>query len=356
MPNLDFLERLPKIELHLHIEGTLTPSLRWRLAQKNKMKLKYDSEQALADSYNVMYNHRKKLNGDLLDSHGNPFPIFLDMYYGGMECLITEEDFYDLAMEYFEKAARMNVRYCEPFFDIQGHTRRGINVQTVIKGLQRAKEEAAKTLDVHSNWTMCFLRDMSPDSAMKDYELALPFRDFIQAIGLDSDEYDRPPSLFEDVFLRARKDGFKLTCHCDVNQKDTHDHIREVIYSVGGTGADRIDHGLNAAEQPALWLEIKARDLGMTLCPHAYHRRTPTDWIFPKIRRLFDAGIKITINSDDPTYMHNMWVSDNLALVQRHCLFTDREMVQLQHNAIDISWASDAFKAELKKELDKFLL
>ena len=221
-----------------------------------------------------------------------------------------------------------------------------------MRGLQRAKVEAAETLDLQSNWTLCFLRDISPESAMETYLLALPYRDVFVAVGLDSDEYDRPPALFEEVFLRARRDGFKLTAHCDVQQKDTHEHILQVATAMGGgVGADRIDHGLNAAERPELMEVIKRRGLGMTLCPHAYHRHEPTEWVFPKIRKLFDEGIKVTVNSDDPTYMHNMWVSDNLELVQRLCPFTEKEMVQLQMNAVDICWADEAFKERFRKEL-----
>lgn len=200
------------MELHVHIGRTLTSSMRWRVAQRNSIALRYAAEQDLEDSYKTMYNHRKQLNGD------NGLPVFLDIYYGGMEVLITEEDFFELAMAYFQKAAGMQVRYCEPFFDIQAHTRRGVSVKTVMRGLQRAKLKAAEKLNVNSNWTMCFLRDMSPESAMEAYSLALPFRDVLKAMELDSDEFDRPPSLFEDVFRKAREDGFYLTAHCDVNQ------------------------------------------------------------------------------------------------------------------------------------------
>lgn len=126
-----------------------------------------------------------------------------------------------------------------------------------------------------------------------------------------------------------------------------------VASSIGGGGADRIDHGLNAADRPELIEIIKARGLGMTLCPHAYNRRLPVDEVFPKIRKLFDAGIKVTINSDDPTYMHNQWVTDNLVLVQKHCQFSQLEMVSLQRNAIEISWADDAIKKEFLAELSK---
>lgn len=271
-----------------------------------------------------------------------------------MEVLLTENDFFELGMAYFTKAAEMNVRYAEPFFDPQAHTRRGVPINYVMHGLQRAKAAAESELNVYSNWTMCFLRDMSPESAMSHYEDALPYRHVFTAIGLDSDEFERPPSLFEEVFLRARKDGFKITAHCDVYQKDTHDHIHQVVSTMGGYGADRIDHGLNAADKPELMALIKKRGIGMTLCPHAYHRHESTDMVFPLIRRLYDMGIPVTINSDDPTYMHMNWVEENLELVQRICHFERIEMIQLEKNAVHISWAKQEVKTKLLEELELF--
>jgi adenosine deaminase len=150
---------------------------------------------------------------------------------------------------------------------------------------------------------MCFLRDMSVESALETYEAALPYAAFINAIGLDSDEYDRPPTLFNEVYARARQGGFHTTAHCDVAQKDTHEHIRQVAESVGGTGLERIDHGLNAAEDQKLIALIKAKGIGMTICPWAYYRHEPREEVFPRIRTLFEAGIPITIASDDPGYM-----------------------------------------------------
>lgn len=201
---------------------------------------------------------------------------------------------------------------------------------------------------------MCFLRDMSPESAMEQYEAALPHKDIIVGIGLDSDELDRPPMLFNEVFKRAREDGFRLTSHCDFNQKDTHEHIRQVAQSLGGTGAERIDHGMNAADQPELMDSIKEKGIGMTICPCAYIRHAPSDSVFPRIRKLFDAGIKVTIASDDPAYMEDNWVLHNLYMVRDKCKVTDEEMVQLQRNAIEICWASDHEKATLLKELEAF--
>jgi len=268
-----------------------------------------------------------------------------------MEVLRTEDDFYDLAMEYFAKAKEMNVRYAESFFDPQAHTRRGVEIESVMKGLKRAKIDAERDLGVSSNWILCFLRDMSPESAMEHYEAALPYRDAFVAIGLDSDEYDRPPSLFFEVFQRARDDGFKITAHCDVYQKDTHAHINQVITQLGGYGADRIDHGLNAADKPQLIEAIKARGIGMTLCPHAYHRHEATEMVFPLIRSLYDAGIPVTINSDDPTYMHGNWVEHNLELARRQCPFNMQELLQLQRNAVKISWAGESIKEKILAEV-----
>lgn len=272
-----------------------------------------------------------------------------------MDVLCTESDFYDLATDYFRKARDMGVRYCEPFFDPQAHTRRGVPLEAVMRGFRRAKMDAEERLGVSSNWVMCFLRDMSAESAMECYLAALPYRgeEGFVGIGLDSDEFDRPPVLFAEVFERARGDGLRVTCHCDVYQKDTHEHIRQVLCEIG---ADRIDHGLNAADRPKLIDMIRERGggFGMTLCPHAYHRHEPTEMVFPKIRKLFDAGVKVTINSDDPTYMHENWVEENLLLAARLCPFSKTELVQLQGNAVDVCWASESVKEELRKSLEEY--
>jgi len=202
---------------------------------------------------------------------------------------------------------------------------------------------------------MCFLRDMSPASAMEHYEAALPYRSFVNAIGLGSDEYDRPPTLFNDVYRRAQEDGLHTTAHCDVAQKDTHEHIRQVADVVAGTGLERIDHGLNAAEDPKLVELIRSKDLGMTLCPWAYYRHEPKEEVFPGIRALFDAGIKVTINCDDPGYMFFNYVLENLRLVEVHCGFSRLEMVHLQKNAVAISWMPKDEKTAMLKELDQYV-
>lgn len=205
---------------------------------------------------------------------------------------------------------------------------------------------------------MCFLRDLSPELAMEHYKAALPYRDIIIGIGLDSNEEDRPPALFEEVFSLARHDGFKLTMHCDVDSKNTHDHIRQAASVVAGQGLDRIDHGLNAADEQGLINLILKRDVGMTICPWSYLRHTTYAELGPKIRVLYDAGIKICINSDDPAYMEDCWILQNMLLAKHLCGFDDRDVVVLAKNAVNISWAKPAVKENILQEIslvyDKF--
>lgn len=199
---------------------------------------------------------------------------------------------------------------------------------------------------------MCFLRDLSPESAMETYQAMLPFRDMVVGIGLDSLEDDRPPNMFAEVFTLARKDGFRITAHCDVSNKDTYQNIRQVASTLGGSGAHRIDHGLNAAEDPELMALIKEKGMGMTLTPWGYLRHQPVDEIFPRIRRLFDAGIPIAIGSDDPAYMEDTWVLHDWLLVKKMCEFSNGEMAILARNAVDMSWAPEDVKAAIRKEID----
>jgi adenosine deaminase len=200
------------------------------------------------------------------------------------------------------------------------------------------------------------LRDLSPESAMEHYLAVLPYKDMIIGIGLDSNEYDRPPSLFEELYIRARADGFKLTCHCDVTQKDTHEHIRQVAESVAGTGADRIDHGLDAAQRPDLVALIKRKGIGMTLCPWAYVRHHTEADLFQYIRLLFDQGVAINISSDSPVYVEENWVNHNLLLIRLKCGFTDDEIVTLEKTSVKMSWAPDDIKQDLLKEIESFCI
>jgi adenosine deaminase len=198
------------------------------------------------------------------------------------------------------------------------------------------------------------LRDLSPDSAMEHYEAALPYRDTIVGIGLDSNEYDRPPSLFEDLFLRARADGLRLTCHCDVTQKNTHKHIRQVAESMGDTGADRCDHGLDAAERPELVSLIREKGTGMTICPWAYVRHHQEKDLFKHVRALFDAGIRVNISSDSPAYVESNWITHNLLLLKMKGGFTDHEIAEIERSSVRMCWAAEETKTDLLAKIDIF--
>lgn len=357
-----FIASLPKVELHIHIEGTLQPALRWKLAQRNNIPLPYPTYEALLASYDVTFNHRPELNG-----RQPGVPTFLEAYFAGCEVLRTEDDFYELAMAYLARCRDMRVRYCEPFFDIQAHTRRGVPAAAVLDGYLRAQRDGAAALGVRSRWIFCFLRDEPVEAGLAAYEAARPWaltstgegKGLFHAVGLASNAYERPPLLFEEGFARARADGLHVTMHCDVGQKDTHAHLREAIFAVcGGRGAERIDHGLDVVDEPgeegSLLRGLRARGIGLTLCPHAYHRRTAAEVLFPKIRRLLDAGVQFCINSDDPVYMHDVWIDGNMEKVYHYCQLEKKEMVQLVRNAVEMSWAEDDVKSEILKELEAF--
>ncbi len=234
----DFIAGMPKAELHLHLEGTLEPELKFELAARNGIDLPYRSVEEMRAAYGF-----------------DDLPSFLAVYYEGMSVLRSEQDFYDLATAYFRKAASQNVVYAECFFDPQAHTTRGIPFGTAIEGFHRAQEDAAAELGLKSRLIMCFLRDLTADSALATLEESLPYREWIVGVGLDSDEKGNPPVKFRDVFARARDEGYRLTMHCDVDQEDSVGHIWQCLDEIG---VERIDHGVNSLEDPALVREIEA--------------------------------------------------------------------------------------------------
>ncbi|PLB55843.1 adenine deaminase/adenosine deaminase [Aspergillus steynii IBT 23096] len=356
-----FIRSLPKVELHIHIEGTLSPSLRWTLSQRNHIPLRYNTYESLLASYNVTYNHRREVHGD------NGMPTFLETYFEALEVLVTEDDFYELAMAYFTRASEMNVRYAEPFFDLQAHTDRGVAVETVMRGLWRARTDAKEKLGVESWWILCFVRDRDVQEGVRVLREAMPWarspassttgsgerKEVFHAVGVASNEYGRPPGLFEEGFRIAKNAGLKVTMHCDVDQYEVDAHLHDAVFTVcDGHGADRIDHGLNAVDSPKVMAGLKARGIGLTLCPHAYHRRQATEVLFPKIRALWDEGVTFCINSDDPAYMHDVWIDGNMAKMMQYGGFGEGEMVQMVRNAVEMSWAGDEVKRRLRMELD----
>lgn len=328
-----FIQGLPKAELHVHLEGTIEPELLFELAQRNNIELPYARPADVVAAY---------------DFHD--LPSFLAIYYRAMGVLQTEQDFYDLAMRYFEKAAEQNVVYVEPFFDPQGHTTRGIEFATIIEGIHRAQLDASEQLGVQSNLIMCFLRDMDAESARLHLQMAEPYLDWIVGVGLDSDEKDNPPAKFAEVFSDARAMGLKLTMHCDVNQQDIVDHMWECLDLIE---VDRIDHGINALDDPRLVEAIRTRNIGLTICPIS-NRFVVQTLTGEQIRTFLQAGIKATVNSDDPAYFRG-YMNENLQALADDAEFSKEELGTLTRNAFEICWADEQVKAGLIGRLDDYL-
>jgi adenine deaminase len=333
MPSLtEFIRGMPKAELHLHIEGTLEPELKFALAERNGIPLRAASAADMRASYDF----------DDLTS-------FLAAYYEGMEVLQTAADFRDLAWAYLERAHGEGVRYAEIFFDPQAHTSRGVPFDTVVRGLRRAVLAARRDFDLRAQLIMCILRDHSAEYAMATLLESLPYREWIVGIGLDSDERGHPPVKFARVFQRARAEGYQVTMHCDVDQENSTEHIRQCLDVIG---VDRIDHGVNVLDSDELTAEVKRRGLGLTVCPVS-NRWVTGDMKAAQLRRLLDTGIRATVNSDDPAYF-SAYVADNLIAVQQAADLSREDLLQLQRNAIEIAWLPPAVSDELLAGIDRY--
>ena len=325
-----FIEAMPKCELHVHIEGTLEPEMKFQIAKRNQVKLPYEDAEALKAAYNF-----------------NDLPSFLAIYYEGMNVLLTEQDFFDLTYAYLQKAHSQNVLYTEMFFDPQAHTARGVSYDTVIRGIRRAQMEAETALGIHSQLIMCFLRDWSAEFAMTTLLQSLPYKEWIIGVGLDSDEKNNPPLKFAQVFQRARAEGYLLTMHCDVDQQGAVSHIWQAVRDIG---VNRIDHGVNAIEDKNLCDEIKRRSLALTICPisNAYVVDGTKSEV---IAAMLEAGMRVTVNSDDPAYFPG-YMNENLIRLQKEVDLGKAGIVQLAENAFESAWlpraTKDRYLAELK--------
>ena len=327
------IRSLPKAELHLHIEGTLEPELKFELAGRNSLELPYADAEAMRAAY---------------DSDDRP--SFQEQSYEGMSVLLVEEDFYDLAMANFERVAVQGVVYVELFFDPQAHTTRGIAFDTVMSGPRRAQRDAEARLGIRSGLIMCFLRDMPAESAAETLKSAEPYRDVIVGVGLDSDEQGNPPVKFREVFADAREQGYHLTMHCDVDQQDSLEHIRQCLHEIG---VERIDHGSNVFESDELTDEIVRRGLGLTSCPIS-NSYVSDGTKASEIRALLERGVLVTVNSDDPAYFPG-YVADNLETLQAEAELSREQVIELVRNAFAISWLPEAERAAYLDRLDAWV-
>jgi adenosine deaminase len=327
------LAGMPKAELHIHIEGSLEPELILRLAQRNRVALRYPSVEALRAAYAF-----------------TDLQSFLDIYYAGASVLITEEDFFDMAWAYLRKAAADHVVHAEIFFDPQTHTARGIAFATVIAGLARACGRAQAELGLSASLILCFLRHLSESSALSTLEEALPYRDQFIGVGLDSSERGHPPEKFTRVFARARSLGLHRVAHAGEEGPPAY-----IAGALDALQVERIDHGVRCVEDAGLVQRLARERVPLTVCPLSNVKLR----VFPELERhnlktLLDAGLCATVNSDDPAYFGG-YVNDNfIASFAALPQLTARDAWQLARNSFEASFAPAEDKRRWCEALDAF--
>ncbi len=315
----NFIENLPKAELHLHIEGSFEPELMFKIAQRNNIKIKYKSIEEIREAYQF----------DCLQD-------FLDIYYQGAGVLITEQDFYDLTYSYLEKCAVQNVRHTEIMFDPQTHTERGIAFKTVINGISKACTAAKKELGVSSLLIMSYLRHLSEADAFKTLEQSLPYKHLIAAVGLDSSEKGNPPSKFKKVFEASIKEGYIPLAHA--GEEGSSEYIWEALDLLK---IKRIDHGNNCLQDDKLIQEIIKRDIALTVCPLSNTAlQVVHDLKNHPLKKMMDLGLKTTINSDDPAYFGGQ-VNQNYIEIQEALNLSKQDLYDLAKNSFQYSLLDD---------------
>ena len=322
MNAIELIQALPKAELHVHIEGTFEPELMFAIAQRNQIQIPYQSVEEVKQAYNF-----------------HNLQSFLDIYYAGANVLVHEQDFYDLAWAYFEKCAEDKVVHTEMFFDPQTHTERGVEFATVIAGLKRACQDAQQKLGISSQLIMCFLRHLSEEKAFETLEQALPFKDEIIAVGLDSSEVGHPPAKFERVFAKAREEGFLIVAHA--GEEGPPEYVWEALDLLK---VNRIDHGVRSEEDKQLMARLIAEKMPLTVCPLSNLKLcVVNDMKEHNIRRLLQQGVHVTVNSDDPSYFGG-YMNDNFIAITEALSLSNDELKKLAQNSFEASFISDAEK------------
>jgi adenine deaminase len=325
------LRRMPKAELHMHIEGSLEPELIFALAQRNNVSLAYADVEALRAAYAF---------GDLQS--------FLDIYYAGASVLLHEDDFYDMAMAYFERAASDNVVHAEVFFDPQTHTERGVDFEDMITGLARGCQDAHAEFELSASLIMCFLRHLSEESAFATLEAALPYREHIVAVGLDSSEVGHPPEKFARVFERCRELGLQVVAHA--GEEGPPEYIWSALERLK---AQRIDHGVRCLEDPRLVQHLAATRVPLTVCPLSNVKlRVFKHLSEHNLPALLDAGLCATVNSDDPAYFGGYVNQNYVETFEALPQLGARHAYQLASNSFEASFANSELKESWMKELD----
>ena len=309
----EWLNNLPKAELHLHLEGSLEPELLFRLAERNKISLPWKDVDTLRQAY--AFNNLQE---------------FLDLYYRGADVLRTEQDFYDLAWAYLQKCEEQDVVHTEPFFDPQTHTDRGVPFEAVLNGISAALADGRELLGISSGLILSFLRHLPEEAAFKTLEQALPYRNAFFAVGLDSSEVGHPPSKFQRVFDKARAEGLLTVAHA--GEEGPPEYIWQALDLLK---VSRIDHGVRAAEDPKLIARLIEEQIPLTVCPLSNTKlKVFGDMRQHNILDLLEQGVKVTVNSDDPAYFGG-YVTENFMALHESLGMTEEQARRLAQNSLD---------------------
>lgn len=327
-----FINNMPKAELHLHIEGSFEPELMFKIAERNKISINYKSVEELKTAYNF-----------------NNLQEFLDIYYAGANVLLTEEDFYDLTMAYFEKIAGQNVIHTEIMFDPQTHTDRGVDFSVVINGIKSAQDKAQKEFGISSNLIMSFLRHLDQQSAHDTLQQSLEFKYLITAVGLDSSELGNPPSKFKDVFEAAKNVGYLAVAHA--GEEGPAEYVWDTINLLN---VDRIDHGNNSLNDEKLVETLAKMKMPLTVCPLSNLKLRNVDKIENHpIKTMLDKGLVATVNSDDPAYFGG-YMNENYQVITDALSLTKADLYRLSLNSFNAAFVGDNKRAEMISKLNKF--
>ncbi|GAA6167288.1 adenosine deaminase [Sessilibacter corallicola] len=330
MSNSELIKKIPKAELHLHIEGTLEPKMVFQLAERNNIKLPYANAQELAAKYNF-----------------SDLQSFLDLYYQATDVLQTEQDFFDLTWAYLEHCAEDNVVHCEIFFDPQSHTSRGVPFADVIQGIHKALVAGEEKLGITSQLILCFLRHLPEEDALKTWDEAQPWLSLISGVGLDSSERDFPPNLFANVFAKAKEAGLKLVAHA--GEEGPAQYIEQALDILK---IDRIDHGVRITESDELMDRVAKDNIALTVCPLSNVRLCVYSQMQEHpLLELLDRGLRVMINSDDPAYFGG-YMNQNFHAVDEALNPSKEQIILLAKNSILASFLTDQEKQTWLDKID----
>lgn len=328
-----FIKKIPKAELHIHIEGTLEPELIFKIAKRNNIPLSYRSVPELRKAYN--FSNLKS---------------FLDIYYEGTKVLKKECDFYDMAWAFVERLRAQNVFHAEIFFDPQTHINHGISFKTIVEGIHKAFEDGRKKYGISFGLIMCFLRHLSTDFAYEVLEESIPYKKLIVGVGLDSSEIGNPPVKFSGVFKKARQLGYKAVAHA--GEEGPPEYIWQALENLKVL---RIDHGIKCIKDKSLVKELVKRQMPLTVCPLSNVKIG----LFKKleehnVKKLLDSGLNVTVNSDDPAYFSG-YIVDNFVGIQKALNLNKKDIYKLAKNSLSASFLTQDGKAKLTDKLENFM-